>query len=141
MQQRGELAGRHASQWGGVFQRPQRGEGAQAWAGVLLACAWFVAVCVQVVAMIKELLETRIRPAVQEDGGDIVYKGFDPDSGTVTLKMMVSAVGGASRARSHAQGRTQLYWSGCRDVTCRAGWVLTAALVVFLYFPAPCCLC
>jgi hypothetical protein len=40
--------------------------------------------------MIKELLETRIRPAVQEDGGDIVYKGFDPDSGTVTLKMMVS---------------------------------------------------
>jgi hypothetical protein len=40
--------------------------------------------------MIKELLETRIRPAVQEDGGDIVYKGFDPDSGTVTLKMVVS---------------------------------------------------
>jgi Fe-S cluster biogenesis protein NfuA len=41
--------------------------------------------------MIKELLETRIRPAVQEDGGDIVYRGFDPDSGTVTLKMMVRA--------------------------------------------------
>jgi len=28
----------------------------------------------EVVAMIKELLETRIRPAVQEDGGDIVYQ-------------------------------------------------------------------
>jgi Fe-S cluster biogenesis protein NfuA len=28
----------------------------------------------QVVAMIKELLETRIRPAVMEDGGDIQYK-------------------------------------------------------------------
>lgn len=27
-----------------------------------------------VVAMIKELLDTRIRPAVQEDGGDITYK-------------------------------------------------------------------
>ena len=27
----------------------------------------------EVVAMIKELLETRIRPAVQEDGGDITY--------------------------------------------------------------------
>ena len=25
------------------------------------------------VAMIKELLETRIRPAVMEDGGDIVF--------------------------------------------------------------------
>lgn len=28
--------------------------------------------------MIKELLETRIRPAVQDDGGDIEYRGFDP---------------------------------------------------------------
>eukprot|EP00899_Mesostigma_viride_P023539 jgi/Mesvir1/436/Mv11317-RA.1 len=31
----------------------------------------------EVVALIKELLDTRIRPAVQEDGGDILYKGFD----------------------------------------------------------------
>ena len=43
--------------------------------------------CRQVVAMIKELLETRIRPAVQEDGGDIVFEGFDEDSGRVTLRM------------------------------------------------------
>ena len=28
----------------------------------------------EVVAMIKELLETRIRPSVQEDGGDIQYR-------------------------------------------------------------------
>jgi hypothetical protein len=28
----------------------------------------------EVVAMIKELLETRIRPAVQEDGGDIFFQ-------------------------------------------------------------------
>ena len=27
----------------------------------------------EVVAMIKELLETRIRPAVQDDGGDIFF--------------------------------------------------------------------
>ena len=27
--------------------------------------------------MIKELLETRIRPAVQDDGGDNEYRGFD----------------------------------------------------------------
>ncbi|KAJ4954107.1 hypothetical protein NE237_030939 [Protea cynaroides] len=31
----------------------------------------------ETVAMIKELLETRIRPAVQEDGGDIEYRGYD----------------------------------------------------------------
>jgi Fe-S cluster biogenesis protein NfuA len=47
----------------------------------------------EVVAMIKELLETRIRPAVQEDGGDIVYKGFEPESGTVTLKMVGACSG------------------------------------------------
>ncbi|OAQ74306.1 NifU-like protein [Pochonia chlamydosporia 170] len=54
----------------------------------------------EVVGMIKELLETRIRPAIQEDGGDIEYRGFDDgyvqlklrgacrtcDSSTVTLK-------------------------------------------------------
>ena len=34
----------------------------------------------EVVATIKELLETRVRPAVQEDGGDIFYVGFDPGS-------------------------------------------------------------
>jgi hypothetical protein len=28
----------------------------------------------EVVQMIKELLEMRIRPSVQEDGGDIVYR-------------------------------------------------------------------
>ena len=39
------------------------------------------------VAMIKELLDTRIRPTVQEDGGDIVYMGFD--DGVVKLKMQV----------------------------------------------------
>lgn len=27
----------------------------------------------EVVAMVKELIEARIRPAVQEDGGDIFY--------------------------------------------------------------------
>merc|ERR1712110_902089 len=40
------------------------------------------------VAMIKELLDTRIRPTVQEDGGDIVYMGFD--DGVVKLKLQGS---------------------------------------------------
>lgn len=47
----------------------------------------------EVVAMIKELLETRVRPAVKEDGGDIVYKGFDKETGTLTLKMMGACSG------------------------------------------------
>ncbi|EIE22209.1 HIRA-interacting protein 5 [Coccomyxa subellipsoidea C-169] len=44
----------------------------------------------EVVAMIKELLETRIRPAVQEDGGDI---GFDEETGQVVLKMQGACSG------------------------------------------------
>lgn len=40
----------------------------------------------EVVGMIKELLETRIRPAIQEDGGDIEFRGFD-DDGYVHLKL------------------------------------------------------
>jgi len=63
----------------------------------------------EVVAMVKELLETRIRPAVQEDGGDIVFKGFDAESGTVTLKMMVR--GGAWGRRLICEGGG---WGGGR---------------------------
>lgn len=40
----------------------------------------------EVVGMIKELLETRIRPAIQEDGGDIEFRGFGED-GFVNLKL------------------------------------------------------
>ncbi|XP_060184099.1 nifU-like protein 4, mitochondrial isoform X3 [Lycium barbarum] len=47
----------------------------------------------ETVAMIKELLETRIRPAVQDDGGDIVYRGFDADTGVVKLKMQGACSG------------------------------------------------
>jgi Fe-S cluster biogenesis protein NfuA len=39
----------------------------------------------EIVQMIKELLDTRIRPAIQDDGGDIEYKGFD--NGVVKLKL------------------------------------------------------
>ncbi|KAA8592361.1 hypothetical protein FQN60_017816 [Etheostoma spectabile] len=42
----------------------------------------------EVVAMIKELLDTRIRPTVQEDGGDVVYRGFV--DGVVKLKLQGS---------------------------------------------------
>jgi len=39
----------------------------------------------EVVSMIKELLDTRIRPSIQEDGGDIEFRGFQ--NGTVMLKL------------------------------------------------------
>lgn len=42
----------------------------------------------ETVMMIKELLDTRIRPTVQEDGGDIVFMAFK--DGIVQLKMQGS---------------------------------------------------
>ena len=41
----------------------------------------------QIVAEIKELLDTRIRPAVAQDGGDIVFSKFEPQTGVVWLHM------------------------------------------------------
>lgn len=41
----------------------------------------------EVVSMIKELIDTRIRPAIQDDGGDIEYKAYDEETGTVFLKL------------------------------------------------------
>ena len=42
----------------------------------------------EVVATIKELLETRVKPMVQEDGGDVIYAGFD--DGVLKLRLQVS---------------------------------------------------
>lgn len=52
----------------------------------------------EIVAMIKELLETRIRPAVQDDGGDIEFHGFDESTGIVKLKMQGACSGCPSSA-------------------------------------------
>jgi Fe-S cluster biogenesis protein NfuA len=41
----------------------------------------------QVVAEIKDLLDSRIRPAVARDGGDILFNRFDPATGVVFLHM------------------------------------------------------
>lgn len=48
----------------------------------------------EVVAMIKELLDTRVRPAIQEDGGDLEYRGFGEDTdGIVKVKLKGSCRG------------------------------------------------
>ena len=52
----------------------------------------------EVVQMVKELLDMRIRPSVQEDGGDIKFIGFNEESGVVTLEMQGSCSGCPSSA-------------------------------------------
>lgn len=44
----------------------------------------------EIVSMIKELIETRIRPAVQEDGGDIVFISFNKETGLVLVQVRTS---------------------------------------------------
>jgi Fe-S cluster biogenesis protein NfuA len=45
----------------------------------------------EVVAQIKELIETKVRPAVAMDGGDIVFRGFE--DGIVKLELKGSCSG------------------------------------------------
>jgi Fe-S cluster biogenesis protein NfuA len=40
-----------------------------------------------IVAEIKDLLDSRIRPAVAQDGGDILFSKFEPDTGVLWLHM------------------------------------------------------
>lgn len=55
-----------------------------------------------VVGQIKELIETRVRPAVAGDGGDIVYRGFR--EGVVYLKMQGACSGCPSSTATLKQG-------------------------------------
>jgi Fe-S cluster biogenesis protein NfuA len=45
----------------------------------------------EIVGQIRELIDTRVRPAVAQDGGDIIFQGFD--KGVVYLHMQGSCAG------------------------------------------------
>ena len=59
-----------------------------------------------IVAQIRELIDTRVRPAVANDGGDIVYRGFD--QGKVYLQMQGACSGCPSSTATLKQGIEQL---------------------------------
>ena len=56
----------------------------------------------EVVAQIRELIDTRVRPAVAKDGGDIVYRGFK--EGTVFLALQGACSGCPSSTMTLKQG-------------------------------------
>jgi len=58
----------------------------------------------QVVAEIKDLLDTRIRPAVAQDGGDITFDRFEPASGVVWLHMRGACSGCPSSSATLKSG-------------------------------------
>jgi Fe-S cluster biogenesis protein NfuA len=68
-----------------------------------------------IVDQIKDLIETRVRPAVARDGGDIVYRGFD--KGTVYLAMHGACAGCPSSTATLKQGIEQLLKHYVPEVT------------------------
>jgi len=56
----------------------------------------------EVIAQIRELIETRVRPAVAKDGGDIVYRGFK--DGKVYLGLHGACSGCPSSTMTLKQG-------------------------------------
>lgn len=68
-----------------------------------------------IIDQIKELIETRVRPAVANDGGDIVYRGFD--KGTVYLKMHGACAGCPSSTATLKHGIESLLKHYVPEVT------------------------
>ncbi len=58
----------------------------------------------EVVDQIVELLDTRIRPAVAQDGGDILFDRFEPDTGVVFLHLRGSCAGCPASTMTLKQG-------------------------------------
>lgn len=68
----------------------------------------------EVVSTIKELLETRVRPAVAQDGGDITFSGFR--DGIVYLQMRGACSGCPSSTATLRHGIENLLKHYCPDV-------------------------
>ena len=77
----------------------------------------------EVVAQIKELLDTRVRPAVAQDGGDIVFRGFD--QGIVMLTMQGACQGCPSSTATLKMGIENMlrHWAPTSMNRCPARFV------------------
>ncbi|MEM6933278.1 MAG: NifU family protein [Pseudomonadota bacterium] len=69
----------------------------------------------EIVSQIKELLDTRVRPAVAQDGGDITFHGFD--RGVVYLTMQGACAGCPSSTMTLKHGIENLLRHFIPEVT------------------------
>ena len=69
----------------------------------------------EIIASINELLETRVRPAVAGDGGDIAYRGFS--DGVVYLTLQGACAGCPSSTATLKQGIESLLKHYVPEVT------------------------
>jgi len=58
----------------------------------------------EIVEQLKELIDTRVRPAVAQDGGDITFHSWEHDSGLVRLQMRGACAGCPSSTMTLKQG-------------------------------------
>ena len=84
-------------------------------AGESDADEFFEAADAETVATIKELIETRVRPAVANDGGDITFRGFK--DGVVYLNMKGACSGCPSSTATLRHGIQNLLRHFTPDVT------------------------
>ena len=70
-----------------------------------------------IVEEIKDLLETRVRPAVAQDGGDIVFSRFEPATGVVWLHMRGACSGCPSSSATLKAGVENLLRHYVPEVT------------------------
>ncbi len=68
-----------------------------------------------IIDQIKDLIETRVRPAVAQDGGDIIYQGFN--KGNVYLRMQGACSGCPSSTATLKQGIESLLKHYVPEVT------------------------
>jgi len=71
----------------------------------------------EIVEQIKELIELRVRPAVAQDGGDIVFKHFDDEDGAVYLEMRGACAGCPSSTMTLKSGIENLLKHYVPEVT------------------------
>lgn len=71
----------------------------------------------EVVAEIKQLLDSRVRPAVAQDGGDILFDAFDEETGVLTLRMRGACAGCPSSSATLKTGVEQMMKHYIPEVT------------------------
>jgi len=71
----------------------------------------------EIVEQIKELIDLRVRPAVAQDGGDIVFQHFDDEDGTVFLQMRGACAGCPSSTMTLKSGIENLLKHYVPEVT------------------------
>lgn len=71
----------------------------------------------EIVGEIRELIDTRVRPAVAQDGGDIVFDRFEPETGIVHLHMRGACAGCPSSTYTLKQGIENMLKAYVPEVT------------------------